>query len=187
MLLKSSTRASRLPRGFSRGSAIVSSICDKQLRDSEEAAAKFRAENGFLQSNGNVTLSQQQLQELNAKLSRQEPTWQRKKRAWISCARLHKRAAISEHAGLADSPTLKALRQQEAAISQKEADLAARYNDAIRSSLMPAPSTVTRTRDQCRNAASWPPISETNTNWPKRGQEAVEREFRQATGQTGDR
>src|SRR3954462_7877984 len=40
----------------------------KQLRESEEAVAQFRAEHGFLQSSTNVSLSQQQLSELNAKV-----------------------------------------------------------------------------------------------------------------------
>ena len=54
-----------------RGSAWLSDrLVDlrKQLHDSEEAVADFRKEHGFLQSNTNVTLNQQQLSELNAKL-----------------------------------------------------------------------------------------------------------------------
>ena len=39
-----------------------------QLRESEEAVAHFRDEHGLIQSGGNVTLNQQQLSELNAKL-----------------------------------------------------------------------------------------------------------------------
>src|SRR5262249_16894886 len=39
-----------------------------QLRASEEAVTDFRAQHGFYQSGANVTLNQQQLSELNAKL-----------------------------------------------------------------------------------------------------------------------
>ena len=39
-----------------------------ELRASEEAVARFRDEHGLIQSSGNVTLNQQQLSELNAKL-----------------------------------------------------------------------------------------------------------------------
>ena len=40
----------------------------KELRESEEAVAQFRAEHGFVQNSANVTLNQQQLSELNAKV-----------------------------------------------------------------------------------------------------------------------
>src|SRR5262249_33713486 len=39
-----------------------------QLRESEEAVAEFRAQHGLYSAGGNVTLNQQQLSELNAKL-----------------------------------------------------------------------------------------------------------------------
>src|SRR5205823_2346383 len=40
----------------------------KQLRESEEAVAQFRADHGLVQGGTTVSLSQQQLAELNAKL-----------------------------------------------------------------------------------------------------------------------
>ena len=40
----------------------------KQLRESEEAVAKFRKENGLVRTGANVTLNDQQLADLNSKL-----------------------------------------------------------------------------------------------------------------------
>ena len=40
----------------------------KQLRQSEEAVAQFRSDHGLVQSGTNITLNQQQLSDLNAKL-----------------------------------------------------------------------------------------------------------------------
>lgn len=102
----------------------------QQLRQSEEAVAKFRADNGLVQSGSNVTLNQQQLSELNAKLVEARTDLAQKK------ARMDLLRSIEEKGGsiqslpdLPNSGALQALRQQDAATSQKEADLVARYND----------------------------------------------------------
>ena len=100
------------------------------MRESEEAVAKFRSENGFVQSGANVTLNQQQLAELNAKLVAARSDLAEKK------ARVDLLRSIEEKGGNAlsmqDQPSSQALtllRQQESVLSQKEADLLARYND----------------------------------------------------------
>lgn len=103
----------------------------RQLRESEEAVAKFRADNGLIQSaNANVTLNQQQLADLNAKLVAARADLAEKE------ARVNLLRTIEEKGGnlqslpdLPDSAPLNNLRQQEVAISQKEADLLTRYND----------------------------------------------------------
>jgi succinoglycan biosynthesis transport protein ExoP len=116
-----------------RGSAWLSDrLVDlrKQLHDSEEAVADFRKEHGFLQSNTNVTLNQQQLSELNAKLlAARAETADKKARLDLLNSIEQKGGNVQSLPDLANSPTLAALRQQEGAISQKEADLVARYND----------------------------------------------------------
>ena len=102
----------------------------KQLRELEVAVAEFRAQNGLLQSGTNVTLGQQQLSELNAKLVTAKAELAEKK------ARVDLLRSIEEKGGniqsLPDLPNtgaIAALRTQELAVSQKEADLVARYND----------------------------------------------------------
>ena len=102
----------------------------KQLHDSEEAVAQFRKDHGFVQSNTNVTLNQQQLSELNAKLlAARAETADKKARVDLLNSIEEKGGNIQSLPDLANSPTLTTLRQQEGVISQKEADLAARYSD----------------------------------------------------------
>jgi succinoglycan biosynthesis transport protein ExoP len=116
-----------------RGSAWLSDrLIDlrKQLHDSEEAVAQFRKEHGFLQSNTNVTLNQQQLGELNGKLlAARAETADKKARVDLLSSIEAKGGNVQSLLDLATAPTLDALRKQEAVISQKEADLIARYND----------------------------------------------------------
>jgi succinoglycan biosynthesis transport protein ExoP len=99
-----------------------------QLRASEEAVAEFRAQHGLYQSSGNVTLNQQQLSELNAKLVEAKADAAQKK------ARVDLLASIEAKGGnllnlpdISNSGGLPGLRQQAAALSQQEADLLARY------------------------------------------------------------
>ena len=75
-------------------------------------------------------MNQQQLSELNAKLlaARAEAA-DKKARVDLLNSIEAKGGNVQSLPDIANSPTLAALRQQEAAISQKEADLAARYND----------------------------------------------------------
>ncbi len=102
-----------------------------QLRQSEEAVAQFRADHGLIQANANVTLTQQQLGDLNAKLVAARAETAEKK------ARLDLLSSIEAKGGdpqsLPDlsstSSALSGLRTQLAAISQREADLLARYSD----------------------------------------------------------
>lgn len=102
-----------------------------QLRQSEEAVAQFRAEHGLIQANANVTLTQQQLSDLNAKLVAARAETAEKK------ARLELLTSIEAQGGdpqslpdlASTSSALMALRAQLSAISQREADLVARYSD----------------------------------------------------------
>src|SRR5262249_1854052 len=102
-----------------------------QLRESEEAVAQFRAENGLVQASANVTLGQQQLSELNAKLVASRTDTAEKK------ARLDLLRSIEAKGGDAQSvpdlagsgSALMSLRGQLATISQREADLLSRYSD----------------------------------------------------------
>jgi exopolysaccharide transport family protein len=101
----------------------------KQLRDSEEAVTQFRTEHNLFQ-NGNITLSQQQLSELNGKLvdARADAA---QKRARVDLLN----SVSAKGGGLGNMPdfglgsTLPTLRQQASALSQQEADLVARYGE----------------------------------------------------------
>jgi capsular exopolysaccharide synthesis family protein len=102
----------------------------EQLRGSEEAVAAFRAEHGLVQS-GSVTLNQQQVSELNAKLidARAELA-QKSARVSLLNAFLAKGANLQTMPDIADAGDLPALRQRANALSAEEADLLARYGEA---------------------------------------------------------
>src|SRR5207248_801150 len=97
-----------------------------QLRESEEAVAKFRADNGLMQSAANVTLGQQQLSELNGKLvAARTELAEKKARVDLLRSLEEKGGSIQSLPDLPKSEALASLRQQDGAASQKEADLAA--------------------------------------------------------------
>ncbi len=158
----------------------------KQLRESEQAVAQFRAENGLLQSGTNVTLGQQQLSELNARLVAVRAEVAEKK------ARVDLLRSIEENGGniqslpdLPNSGAIASLRAQEATISQKEADLVARYNDRH-----PLVVNIRAERRDVQRAivAETQRLSASTKNeyeLAKARAESVERTFREATGQTG--
>jgi capsular exopolysaccharide synthesis family protein len=158
----------------------------KQLRESEEAVAQFRSENGLLQSGSNVTLGQQQLSELNAKLVTAKSEMAEKK------ARVDLLRSIEEKGGniqsLPDLPNagaLATLRTQEAALSQKEADLVARYND--RHPLVVNLRAERRDVQRAILAETQRMSASTKNEYElaKARAEAVERTFREVTGQSG--
>jgi polysaccharide biosynthesis transport protein len=104
----------------------------KQLRESEEAVAKFRKENGLVRTGPNVTLNEQQLSELNSKLldARADAAEKKARVDFLG-------AVVSGKKGLNSLPdslqtqtgsVMPALRAKLADASQREADLLARYS-----------------------------------------------------------
>jgi capsular exopolysaccharide synthesis family protein len=102
----------------------------KQLRQSEEAVAQFRSDHGLVQGGSNITLNQQQLSDFNAKLiEARNDLAQKKARVDLLRSIKEKGGNIQSLPNLPSSSALQALHTQDAAASQKEADLVARYND----------------------------------------------------------
>ena len=104
----------------------------EQLRDSEEAVAKFRAGNGLERSGANVTLNEQQIADLNSKLIAARATMANKKTLadFLAEVTAGKRAIDSLPEAVQSSPqgaALMTLRQKLTEASQREADLMARY------------------------------------------------------------
>lgn len=104
----------------------------KQLRDSEEAVARFRADNNLAASGGasNMTLNQEQLGQFNGRLVAARAESAEKK------ARLDLLNRVQAAGGVvADLPDIGAegaipdLRRQENDLKRQEADLLARYSD----------------------------------------------------------
>jgi polysaccharide biosynthesis transport protein len=99
-----------------------------QLRDSEEAVARFRAEHRLVQS-GDSTLSQQQLSELNLTLIQARADLaQKKARVDLLNSLQAKGGSLENMPDIARATTLQTLRRDQANISAQEADLLARYN-----------------------------------------------------------
>jgi capsular exopolysaccharide synthesis family protein len=99
----------------------------KQLRESEEAVAKFRTDNGLFQS-GNVTLNQQQLSELNAKLvDARADVAQKKAQVELLDSIQAKGGNLQNVPDISNAGALPTLRQQTATLSQQQSELMARY------------------------------------------------------------
>lgn len=113
-----------------RASAWLSDRLDKlrqQVQESEEAVANFRAAHGLVQSGG-VTLNQQQLSDLNAKLIDARADLALKKtRVDLLNAIEAKGGSLQNVPDIANSGALPVLRQQLSNLSAQEADLLARY------------------------------------------------------------
>lgn len=102
----------------------------KQLRESEDAVAVFKAEHRLFRTGQNVTINEQQLSELNAKLvtARAEAAEKRAKYDQLQALRTNGRSAQALPDVLR-STVISQLRAQEAEVSRREADLTARYSD----------------------------------------------------------
>lgn len=158
----------------------------KQLRQSEEAVAQFRSDHGMVQSGSNITLNQQQLSDLNVKLvEARNDLAQKKARVDLLRSIKEKGGNIQSLPNLPDSAALQALRAQDAAASQKEADLAARYNErhplvvnirAERRDIQRAIAT-----EMQRMGAN----VQNEYELAKSKVDALEQSLREATGQTG--
>jgi polysaccharide biosynthesis transport protein len=156
----------------------------QQLRESEEAVARFRADHNLTQTGGNVTLNQQQLSDLNAKLvDARADVAQKKARVEILRTIQEKGGNIQSLPDLPASQELTALRGQEAVASQKVSELAARYN--ARHPLVVNAQAELRDIDrqiaeEMRRLAA---NVQNDYELAKAREEALEQNFRQATGQ----
>jgi polysaccharide biosynthesis transport protein len=101
-----------------------------QLREAEEAVAHFRDEHGLIQSGSNITLNQQQLSELNAKLvaARAEAA-EKKARVDLLASIQAKGGNIQNMPDIEKLGAMASLHEQETKISQQEAELLTRYGN----------------------------------------------------------
>jgi len=102
----------------------------QQLRDSEEAVARSRADNNLPASGGaNATLNQEQLGQLNARLvAARAETAERKARLDILQKIEARNGGLASLPDALSSGAIADLRKQAAEISRQEADLLARYS-----------------------------------------------------------
>jgi polysaccharide biosynthesis transport protein len=102
----------------------------KQLRESEEAVAQFRKDNGLLRSGPNVTLNEQQLSELNSKLvaARTEAAEKKSRVEYLDDVLAGKKTLDALPDTLQTGNMMSALRTKLTDVSQRQADLLARYS-----------------------------------------------------------
>jgi len=104
----------------------------QKLRDSEEAVARFRAENNLVAFGGSrgVTLTEEQLAQLNGKLvAARTDAAERKARLDVLQKFLAGGGAAQDASDIANTGAIADLRRQENDLRRQEADLLARYND----------------------------------------------------------
>lgn len=104
----------------------------QQLRVSEEAVANFRREHNLetLTSEGKVTIGEQQLAELSAKLATARAETAERKAKYDQAQEVRAQGgSLQSIPDVVRSTVISALRAQEAEVRRKEADLIARYSD----------------------------------------------------------
>ena len=100
-----------------------------QLHDSEEAVEDFRAKNGLVQSASGVTLTQQQLADLNAGLvSAKADLAQKKAQVDLLNSIAAKGGSLQDMPSITNAGALPTLRAQASALSVQEAKLLTRYD-----------------------------------------------------------
>jgi len=103
-----------------------------QLRQSEEAVAKFRKENNLVatSSESKVTISEQQLSELNAKLIAARAEAAERRAKYDQAVQVNSRGGnLQAIPDVVHSLVIQDLRKQQAEVARKEADLVAHYSD----------------------------------------------------------
>jgi succinoglycan biosynthesis transport protein ExoP len=162
----------------------------QQLRDSEEAAQKFRNEHGLARSGATVALNDQQLADLNSKLiaARTDAAEKKTRVDFLTDVAAGKKGLDSLPDSLqstAQSGVMAALRGKLADASQREADLLARYN-----SRHPAVANLqAEKRDIERSLAAetqrMVDAVKSDYTLAKARMDATEQAMREATGQGG--
>ena len=100
----------------------------QQLRDSEEAVAKFRSDNNLVQAAPGATLNQDQMAQLNARLVTARSETAEKKARLDLLKRVESQGGnIGSIADIMNSSFIAELRRQENDESRQEAELLARY------------------------------------------------------------
>ena len=157
----------------------------KQLRESEQAVAQFRADNNLVGSTSATTLNQEQLGQLNARLvSTRADTAEKKARLDLLDRVTKAGGSLASLPDAMNSPGLADLRKQESDISRKEADLLARYSDRH-----PSVVNVRAEMSDVRRAISAELQRQAGNvkneyELAKARQDAIEKTLRELTGQT---
>ncbi|MBP0581188.1 polysaccharide biosynthesis tyrosine autokinase [Labrys sp. LIt4] len=157
----------------------------QQLRLSEEAVTKFRADNNLAQAVPGATLNQEQLTQLNGRLvAARADTAERKSHLDLLNKIQAERGKLDALPEAASSGVLADLRRQENDLSRQEADLLARYTGAhpqvvnVRAQLSDVRRSIANTLRQIASDVR------NNYNLALARQEAAEQALKEASGQS---
>ena len=158
----------------------------RQLRDSEEAVAQFRADHNLVRAGAGTTLNQEQLGQLNSRLvSARADAAEKRAKVDLLDKLQQSGASLLSMPDVANSGGLVDLRRQDGELSRQEADLLARYGDGH-------PSVVNiraQRRDIQRSIGAEASRTAANIrndySLAKARQEAVEKTLQEVSGQTG--
>ena len=158
----------------------------RQLRESEEAVVAFRTEHGIVQTTGSLTISQEQLGQLNTRLmNARADTAEKKSRADLLVAIEAKGGSLQNLPDATGSATISHLRSQEADVSRREADLVARYGDGhpmvinVRAERRDVQRAINAEAQRLAGAIR------NEYRLAKAREEAIEKSFNEATGRGG--
>ena len=157
----------------------------QQLRQSEEAVAQFRSDNNLMASSQGVSLSQEQLGQMNTRLVQARSETAEKKARLELLQRIEKGGGnISALPDVMNSGTIADLRKQENDLSRQEADLLARYSDRHPLVVNIRAQISDVRRSMSAEIARLTANIQNEYQLAKARQDAVEKTLREVTGQT---
>lgn len=157
----------------------------QKLRESEEAVAKFRADNNLVTSSQGASLSQEQLGQLNSRLVQaRAETAEKKARLELLQKIQNGGGNISALPDVMNSGTIADLRKQENDLSRQEADLLARYSDRHPSVVNVRAQIADVRRAIGAEIKRLAANIQNEYQLAKARQDAVEKTLREVTGQT---
>ena len=159
----------------------------QQLRDSEDAVAKFRKDNGLAPTTSNVKLNEQQLSDLNGKLlaARSEAAEKKARVDFINDFIAGKKTLDALPDLLLSGSVMGALRAKLVDASQREADLLARYSSSYPAVVNVAAEKRDIVRSIAAEAQRMAQTISSEYSLAKARESAMEQAMREATGQGG--
>jgi polysaccharide biosynthesis transport protein len=160
----------------------------QQLRDSEEAVAKFRSGHGLIRSGATVALNDQQLSELNTKLiaARTDAAEKKTRVDFLAEVAAGKKPLESlSDSFQSQSTVMAALRSKLADASQRQADLLARYNSRHPAVVNIEAEKRDIERSMAAEAQRMAQTVKSDYSLAKARLDATEQAMREATGQGG--
>ncbi len=157
----------------------------QQLRESEEAVARFRTDNNLVGSSAATTLSQDQLGQMNSRLVQARAETAEKKARLDLLQKIESGGGnISALPDVMNSGAISELRRQESDLSRQEADLMARYSDRHPSVVNIRAQIADVRRSMGAEIRRLTANIQNEFQLAKARQDAVEKTLREVTGQT---